>query len=78
MIILEQGTKVSICLNDGDAIPAQITGCAIYGKRVQYQVAWWDGRVRRCEWLDETEISPEEGFESLAIGFHLANGSHAR
>ncbi len=38
-------------------IEGTITAAAIYaGNRISYQVAWWDGKDRKQEWLDDCEI----------------------
>lgn len=40
------------------------------GYSVQYQVVWWSGRERRCEWVDEHEVKPiSPNGPFLKIGF---------
>lgn len=51
---------VQVCVRPGNS--------GEYG--VQYQVSWWDGNNRKCEWVEEFEtkpISPNGPF--LQIGF---------
>jgi len=37
---------------------------------IEYQVSWWSGRERRCEWIAESEIHgrPREE-QTMTIGF---------
>jgi len=53
-----------------DAIPAHILAVCIYpGDRVTYQVAWWEGRSRRTEWLEASEVQPHTEDQARKIGF---------
>lgn len=63
--IYRVGTKIKI----GKNIEATINGAAIYGgNRVQYQVVYWDGNDRKCEWIEGFEVDgPYE--ELRQIGF---------
>lgn len=37
---------------------------------IQYQVEWWDGRMRRIEWFDAETVEPRDSEPSrLSIGF---------
>ena len=52
-------------------VQVSITQADLTEVRVSYQVAWWDGNNRKCEWLEQSEvesISPNGPF--LPIGFH--------
>jgi hypothetical protein len=53
-------------------------GRGLVGKVVQvclrpqgeaYQVAWWDGNYRKCEWLESCELTACEERRTEAIGF---------
>ena len=60
------GTKVTL---DSDII-GMVTGIAIYSdSRIQYQVAWWNGRSRSCEWLEACEVNPCESYKVTCVGF---------
>lgn len=40
---------------------------------IQYQVAWWDGRTRHCEWLEAFEVEPDAKSIEMPqrVGFEL-------
>lgn len=53
----------------GNSIEARVIAIAIYcGPRVQYQCVWFDGNVRRVEWLEACEVTTRSEQRSL-IGF---------
>lgn len=62
----------------GDAISATVNQVCVRNGNggemgIQYQVAWWSGNDRKCEWLEEHEvksISPNGPF--MQIGFQAA------
>lgn len=59
------GAKVIV----GTDITGTVTGIMLRAG-VTYEVVWWDGRTRRCEWLAECEIKPgSEDSTKLRIGF---------
>lgn len=39
-----------------DPLDAIVTAVSRYSGRSLILVAWWDGRIRRSEWLDEFEV----------------------
>lgn len=39
------------------------------GRRIQYQVVWWDGTSRHCEWLEEFELRATANTPTVQIGF---------
>jgi hypothetical protein len=53
-----------------DGIPGMVTGVLerISGG-LEIEVAWWDGRQRRCEWLNPAEVAlePEDGPRKLGF-----------
>lgn len=58
----------SICIIDAGA------AVIIYpGDRVEYKVAWWEGRNRRHEWLPSHEVEQAEG-RQYASGARASNG----
>lgn len=46
------GTKVKFANN----IDGVVVACTIRAMGRIYNVVWWDGRSRRCEWLEEIEL----------------------
>ena len=53
MVVLAIGSAVII----GDNIPGIIVSIMIKGNnRVLYEVAWWNGRERKLEWLESSEV----------------------
>jgi hypothetical protein len=60
----------SVVLFDSEALRGTIIAIAIYPKnRIQYQVAWWDGRSRLSEWLEECEVKKADTAAPIKIGF---------
>ncbi len=56
--------------DDGKSIPGTILQVAIGEKgRVSYQVGWWDGRQRRCEWLEQVEVERQNEALRVRVGF---------
>lgn len=54
----------------GDKMTGIITGiCIRSGYNVTYEVAWWDGRQRKCEWLQSHEVESKKKRYPLKIGF---------
>lgn len=77
ILVYRLGSTVSIGPVD-DAIEATVTGVAVYpaqfdAARVQYQVAYWNGRTRTEEWLDACEVRECNGTLACQIGF--SNGA---
>jgi len=57
-------------------IPATVVAVCLYdSERVSYQVAWWDGRSRRCEWLESCEVKPAKNSPLKTVGFRLQGGT---
>ncbi|MGZ6045670.1 MAG: hypothetical protein ACXWNW_14170 [Isosphaeraceae bacterium] len=63
--VLPLGSRVS--LGDG-TIPAIVTAIIIRGDRPSYEVVWWDGRARKSEWLETSEVKSDE-VARTKIGF---------
>ena len=64
--VMQVGSPVTI----SDDIPARITGILI-GENcgIQYQCAWWDGRTRNNEWLEQFEVTGTDEAQNMKIGF---------
>lgn len=65
LTVHEPGTVVDL----GEDLQGLINQVNIAGKdHVTYQVVWWVGNERKCEWLDDHELAlPKE--PKLKIGF---------
>jgi len=64
--VMQVGSPVML---SGD-IPARITSIWIEDKcRIQYQCAWWEGRTRRCEWIEQFEVVRTDETQGMKIGF---------
>lgn len=64
MIVLQLGSKVEI----GGRIHGIVTAISIRPRGIAYECVWWDGNNRRCEFLEEMEITPLTD-EKRSIGF---------
>lgn len=40
------------------------------GRRIPYNVAWWNGRVREEKWLEEFEVKNTKRTATKEVGFH--------
>lgn len=60
------GSKVKI----GGGIAGVVTRISITSRtKVLYEVAWWDGRTRKSEWLEEFEVEALDPGDNMKIGF---------
>lgn len=60
------GTRVKIA----DDLTGTVTQVCIVGEQhVRYEVAWWDGNTRNCQWLESCEVSAAEERQPMRIGF---------
>lgn len=50
-------------------VTGKITAICIRSDNVQYEVVWWSGRSRYCEWLEPCEITMVADTQTTAIGF---------
>ena len=52
---IELGSRVLI----GGDIPGIVTGILqrLHGSS-EIEVVWWDGRIRKCEWVNPQELKP--------------------
>lgn len=52
-------------------ITGVITAILIHSNTyVEYQVVWWDGNTRNCQYVSDIEIKPDnQNYKSLNIGF---------
>lgn len=69
LLVHSVGTKCTI--GGDEAIPAVVTAVRILSTGVEYYVAWWDGRTKHGDSLEEFEIQFDSK-PSLNIGFHNA------
>ena len=69
MVVFQPGGSVLVGPGS-EKITAEILSVAIYNRGTQYQCAWWDGRSRRVEWLEDFEVEPlPTGSTRATIGF---------
>jgi predicted transcriptional regulator len=64
--VLAQGSAVII----GENIEATITAVTLRDQNIFYEVVWWDGRIRRCEWLQRKELKVTGKGKTIKIGFN--------
>lgn len=65
--VIQVGSPITLA----DNIPAVITGILINDKcRVTYQCIWWDDQIRKCEWLEEFEVTRTDKIQDMTVGFH--------
>lgn len=62
-------SKVRIVDADKTYFCGTVTGIMIDVEGLQYRVAWWDGRSRKCEWLMEYEVETDGAAPVAVIGF---------
>ena len=60
-----------VCLGPEPGTPGVVLAVTVRGtaRAVSYDVAWWDGDVRRNEWLQDHEVRPTSSEEP--VGFAL-------
>ncbi len=46
-----------------------VTAISIRAYQNLYEVVWWDGKTRKCEWLQDVELKAVSGEPQLRIGF---------
>jgi len=64
------GTAVEIGPEDSP-IEAVVSAITIRDRNVSYEVTWWDGRTRKSEWIDRSEVRMPEGQRLVPLGFHF-------
>lgn len=68
--IIPPGANVRIGGSSEDEFAGVVCqACIREGGAVQYQVAWWNGRERRCEWLEACEVVTAQEAARQEIGF---------
>lgn len=73
-VIEAYATGQEVCFRGG--VRGIVTAVLIRGLRVSYEVAWWDGRVRCCEYVESSEIIEDwTEDQSMRIGFRSQNSS---
>ncbi len=74
LLVSRLGAKCSISPGT-EEVRGVVTGIMIEaGPSVSYRCVWWDGRVRREEWLKECEVIPTGKDGLQAIGFARIKG----
>jgi hypothetical protein len=65
------GTKATLLTPpDKIGIPCRILAVMVGAKLgVSYQVAWWDGRTRNVEWVEEVELGPNAAAKTVRLGW---------
>lgn len=53
-----------------DKIKARVSAIMIRGQTVSYELVWWEGTSRKCEWVNEFEVGGSEEPNPLMIGFY--------
>lgn len=53
----------------GKDIEAIITDILLSQTGIQYKCSWWDGRIRKHEWLEEFEVTQMKENKTIKIGF---------
>ncbi len=69
--IIPPGTAVLMGSSD-DLLVGRVVEVLMDGVNVchvQYKVVWWDGRTRRSEWLEESEVAPRTPDSTMGMGF---------
>ncbi len=68
--VLAIGTRVQMHF-PADPIDGIVTAvCIRHYEHVTYEVVWWDGRQRKCEWLEGCELTVPGEMNFQPIGFH--------
>lgn len=68
MIVIKPGTRVRLSVGK-DAVVGTVTAVCLRDKSITYEIVWWDGRIRKCEWVSEGEAIPIEGSSETKLGF---------
>ena len=43
--------------------------CIRENSHITYQCVWWDGNNRKCEWLENFEVTPSNPKSQMSIGY---------
>lgn len=69
--VIAPGATVRI----GQMVKGMVTQISLRGDgtTVLYEVAWWDGNTRNCQWLHDFEVvqAAEDTTEQITIGFAI-------
>lgn len=68
LMVYPIGARVRIGIGN-DQFVGEVLAIAIYAHNIQYQVAWWNGRARSAEWLEDLEVQPVGDAAKASIGF---------
>lgn len=50
-------------------IEATIVAITLMASGVRYQCVWWEGRTRKCEWVEGLEVASYPDTGRLRVGF---------
>ena len=71
LIVYRPGSEVDL----GQGLKGTINQAAVAARgHVRYEVVWWIGNDRKCEWLEEHEILSVPVADMLRIGFTQEEG----
>jgi len=68
LLVYAEGTPVRL----PNGCEGRVMGVMIKGRRVSYQVVWWQEDDRKEEWLHYHEVKPAGEGTFDTIGFHPA------
>lgn len=66
MTLIEIGAKVEVV---EQGVRGIVTAISIRPQGISYEVVWWDGKTRKCEFLEEMEVM-QMSRNTKTIGFH--------
>lgn len=70
VVVHKPGSMVALA----GGLPCRVLSVQVWSNgNVGYNVVWWDGRVRRAEYVEPCEVEPIDASATIKIGFH--NGS---
>ena len=70
MRVFKTGSEVRIIQGDNLYVSGTVCAVCIRGGRITYEVAWWSGATRSCEWVEEHEVTTCPRSKKQNIGFH--------
>lgn len=71
LVVYQPGSEVDL----GQGLKGMVNQVIIAaGDHVRYEVAWWAGNDRKCEWLEQHEVMPSGTTGVLRIGFKEQGG----
>ena len=66
VLVYQPGSEVNL----GKDLKGTVSQVSIAGQGlIRYEVVWWSGNERKCEWLEAHEIVATAGGSLVGIGF---------